>query len=216
MLVIVVAPSVAIACSLTTELDGLAAGERDGGAGPGTADRQGRDAESPFDARPDVRDGSSADSRNLIVNGDFETPGFRCGPTWYEDDDTSRTSERPHGGGSACRICSPSAREYFGVDSPVDLAPNATVGQRYVARAWVRRSAPGAVHAELHVRIYDANEDALQNEGAQVSLTDEWTSVTTELTVEAPPARVNVYAVVLGAPAGACFDIDDVELVRVP
>jgi hypothetical protein len=141
---------------------------------------------------------------NQVANSTFEVDLSG----WDSNNSTLAQTAGGHSGAYACTVCA-TGSEYTIDDFP-NTAPNAQIGETYVADAWVRIPA-GSSNQNLTLVVRERNGVDTLDDRASVAADGQWREVRVSHTVTLSGASVDVYLGDLDGPTG-CFEVDDLTM----
>lgn len=192
--------------------------------------------DADLDGVPDALDGCPAtnDPRQADADADgigdacacpdnrLPNPGFETETTgWFPYLATaSRVTPGLRGEGAA-RVCAEAdGQPYFTLAATPRTITSTKAGERFQARGWLRDPSPrdgGTQRAEVQLREFDANGDDVDSatSGGAV-LGPEWAPFSVEYTTKSDGGTAEVFFGSLSPPPGACFEVDEVCVRRLP
>lgn len=153
----------------------------------------------------------SVDTRELVVNGDFEDGlnGWRINDSGTTALSLSRSARS--GGGAA--LLKATTTGTVTLNDATNTVSSTEAGATYQASAYVKGSSSG-LSALLRLRE-TVNGQLVDSGGSLVQLTTSWQKVTLTYTTKSTGGRLDLNVVGWKFPAGASLTIDDVSLRKV-
>ena len=144
---------------------------------------------------------------NLIGN-----PSFEAGTQGWNG--TGCTIQRVAGGSAgsfACRVTSPAAKAVFGLNDSPDWIRNATAGQGYRFKAWVRSSNARGI-AKIKVREYRNGTKVAEMKSPDVTLWPTWQPLEVEYVVQQSGSTIDLLVSDSPVDTSEVFEVDDVSI----